>query len=97
VLNRQLARHEYILGAEYSIVDMSAWGWLGRARFVLPGSDDPLSAFPHLQRLLSAVDARPAAQRARSVGKDHAFKKELDEEARRALYPSNYPPLALPG
>jgi GST-like protein len=32
--------------------------------------------------------------RARAVGKDHAFKKEIDEEARRALFPSNYPKTA---
>jgi GST-like protein len=25
------------------------------------------------------------------VGKDHAFKREMDEDARRALFPSNYP------
>jgi GSH-dependent disulfide-bond oxidoreductase len=29
--------------------------------------------------------------RARAVGKKHAFKKEVDEETRRALFPSNYP------
>jgi GST-like protein len=28
--------------------------------------------------------------KARAVGKDHAFKKEMDEETRRALFPSNY-------
>jgi GSH-dependent disulfide-bond oxidoreductase len=97
VLNTHLARREYILGAEYSIADMSAWGWLDRVRFALPGSDDPLGAFPHLKRWFSAVDTRPAAQRARSVGKNHTFKRELDEEARRALFPSNYPPVPLPG
>jgi GST-like protein len=90
VLEDHLARQPYILGQEYSIADMSAWGWLDRARFVLPGSDDPLGPFPNLKRLFQAVDARPAAQRARAVGKDHAFKREMDEEARRALFPSNY-------
>jgi GSH-dependent disulfide-bond oxidoreductase len=91
VLNTHLAHREYILGAEYSIVDMAAWGWLDRARFVLPGLDDPLGQFPNLKRLLHTVDARPAAQRARTVGKDHPFKREMDEDARRALFPSNYP------
>jgi GST-like protein len=32
--------------------------------------------------------------KARTVGKDHAFKKEMDEEARRALFPSNYAKVA---
>ena len=70
---------------------------LDRVRFVLPGSDDLLGAFPQLKRLFSAVNARPAAQRARSVCKDCAFKRELDEEARRALFPSKYPSAPLPG
>jgi GST-like protein len=32
--------------------------------------------------------------KARAVGKDHAFKKEVDDETRRALFPSNYPKAA---
>jgi GST-like protein len=91
VLDKHLAGRDFILGREYSIADMSAWGWLERAPRVLPGSDDPLARFPNLKRLFQSVDARPAAARARAVGKNHAFKRELDEEARRALYPSNYP------
>jgi GST-like protein len=38
--------------------------------------------------------ARPAVTRARAVGTDHAFKQERDEEALRALFPSNYPAVA---
>jgi GST-like protein len=54
-------------------------------------ADDPLGAYPNLKRLFQAVDARPAAARARAVGKDHDFKKINDEETKRALFPSNYP------
>ena len=70
---------------------MSAWGWLGRAARVLKGVDEPLGAFPHLKRLMQAIDARPAAARARDVGKHHQFKSVNDEETKRALFPSNYP------
>lgn len=94
VLDHHMAGREWIAGDAYSIVDMSAWGWLDRAPRVLPGDEDPLAAFPNLKRLFTAVDARPAAARARAVGKDHAFKKEMDDDARRALFPSNYPPAA---
>jgi len=38
-----------------------------------------------------AVNARPAVAKARAVGNDHVFKKESDEETRRAMFPSNYP------
>jgi GST-like protein len=90
VLDQQLSGRDYILGREYSIADMSAWGWLDRAPRVLPGGGEPLAKFPNLKRWFRAIDARPAVARARAVGKGHVFKKELDEEARRALYPSNY-------
>jgi GST-like protein len=94
VLDDHLAGREYIVGHDYSIVDMSAWGWVDRAPVVLPGAAEPLAAFPNIKRWFQKVDARPAAARARAVGKGHAFKKEIDEETRRALFPSNYPPMA---
>jgi GSH-dependent disulfide-bond oxidoreductase len=95
VLDRHLSGREFVLGWEYSIVDMSAWGWLKRAAIVLPGEDDPLAAFSNLKRLVEAVDARPAAARAKEIGKDHPFKKEVDEETKRAMFPSNYPEIAM--
>jgi GST-like protein len=95
VLDRHLAGRDFILGRDYSIADMSAWGWLTRASRVLPGADDPLAGFPNLKRLFEAVDARPAAARAKALGKDYRFKTEVDEETKRAMYPSNYPEIAI--
>ncbi len=92
VLDRHMEGREFIVGSDYSIVDMSAWGWLTRAQRVLSVDGQPLAAFPNLQRWFSAIDARPAAARAREVAKGHAFKREVDEETRRAMFPSNYPP-----
>jgi GST-like protein len=94
VLNDHLAGREHIVGSDYSIVDMSAWGWIDRAFRVLPGEEEALAAFPHLKRWFQCVDARPAVARAREVGKGHAFKTVTDEETRRAMFPSNYPPAA---
>jgi GSH-dependent disulfide-bond oxidoreductase len=91
VLDHHLAGREFILGHDYSIADMSAWGWLDRAARVLKGSDDPLAPYPNLKRLFQTVDVRPAAQRARAAGAGHDFKKVNDEETKRALFPSNYP------
>ena len=71
VLDRHLAGRDFIVGGDYSIADMSAWGWLTRASRVLPGADDPLADFPNLKRLFETVDARPAAARAKAIGKDH--------------------------
>ena len=94
VLDEHLAGREHIAGRSYTIVDMAAWGWIDRAAVVLPGESDPLAAFANLRRWFRAVDARPAVARARAVGAGHAFKQEMDEAARRALFPSNYPPAA---
>lgn len=91
VLNDHLARRDYIVGADYSIADIAAWGWLDRAARVLPGDTDALAAFPHLSRWFKAIDARPAVKRARAVGQDHTFKTDMDEQAQRAMFPSNYP------
>jgi GSH-dependent disulfide-bond oxidoreductase len=93
VLNDHLAGRDFVVGNTYTIADMSAWGWLDRASRVMKGAEDPLGQYPNLKRLFQAVDARPAAGRARAVGKDHEFKKVNDEETRRALFPSNYPPV----
>lgn len=91
VLDDHLAGRDFIVGDSYTIADMSAWGWLDRAGRVRKGEAEPLAAFPNLKRLFDAVEARPAAARARAAGQDHAFKKVVDEETRRALFPSNYP------
>jgi GST-like protein len=91
VLNDHLEGRTYIVGETYTIADISAWGWLDRASYVRKGEDDPLASFPNLKRLFEIVNTRPAVERARKIGKDHPFKKTRDEEAKRALFPSNYP------
>lgn len=91
VLDQHLAGRDYIVGNEYTLADISAWGWLIRAPRVMKGAEDALADYPNLKRWFQNVDARPAASRAKDVGKDHAFKKDMDEEAKRALFPSNYP------
>jgi GST-like protein len=92
VLEDHLAGRDVIVGNDYSIVDMSAWGWIDRASRVLKGEADPLAGFPNIKRWFQGIDARPAVARARAVGKDLAFKKDADEQSRRAMFPSNYPP-----
>lgn len=91
VLDQHLAGRDYIVGNEYTLADISAWGWLIRAPRVMKGAEDALADYPNLKRWFQNVDARPAASRAKDVGKDHAFKKDMDEQAKRALFPSNYP------
>ena len=92
VLDDHLAGREFIVGDSFTIADISAWGWLDRASRVRKGEADPLAAFPNIKRLFETVDARPAVVRARAVGKNHEFKTVNDEETKRALFPSNFPP-----
>lgn len=92
VLDDHLRDRRYMVGNAYSIVDIAGWGWIDRAARVLPGDGGALAAYPHIRRWFDEIDARPAATRARSVASGHPFKKDMDDGARRALFPSNYPP-----
>ncbi|BBK31238.1 GST-like protein [Stella humosa] len=94
VLEDHLAGRDVIVGDSFTIADISAWGWIDRASRVLKGDGDPLAAYPNIKRWFAAIDSRPAVARARAVGQDHEFKKVQDEESRRHLFPSNYPPAA---
>lgn len=87
ILEARLGGQEYILGGEYTIVDISAWGWIDRFSLVL--GENALDAFPNLKAWLERVNARPAVARARLVGQDIGFKKEFDEETKQALFPQN--------
>ncbi|MBE7212637.1 MAG: glutathione S-transferase N-terminal domain-containing protein [Gluconacetobacter diazotrophicus] len=91
VLDDHLDGRDWIVGDDYTIADISAWGWLDRAARVRKGEAEPLAPFPNLRRLMAAIEARPAVARARAVGTDHAFTAPTGEDARRALFPSNYP------
>ena len=93
VLDKHLAGRAFIAGDSLTIADVSAWGWIDRATTVLGGTD-PLAAYPNIKRWFDAVNARPAVARARAAGTDHTFKTEMDEDAKRAMFPSNYPTTA---
>ncbi|MEO8158119.1 MAG: glutathione S-transferase C-terminal domain-containing protein [Betaproteobacteria bacterium] len=91
VLDAHLQGRDFMIGKDFSIVDIAAWGWVDRAPIVLAGDADPLAAYPNLKRWFTAINARPAVARARKVGADIKFKQEMDEDAKRAMFPSNYP------
>jgi GSH-dependent disulfide-bond oxidoreductase len=78
-----------MLGSEYSIVDMSAWGWIDRYPMVL--GKEALAELPHLKRWYESINARPAVARARSISQNIQFKTAFDEETLRSMFPQNYP------
>ena len=87
IIDAQLAKHRYMLGDAYTIVDMAVWGWARAVPFIF--GDDAWTKFPNLKRLMDELNARPAAQRAEALKAKHAFKTEMDEEARRNMFPQN--------
>ena len=54
-----------------------------------PASVTPLCSFvlKRLQRHLAEISARPAAVRALALKDKHAFKAEMDDAARLAMFP----------
>jgi GSH-dependent disulfide-bond oxidoreductase len=84
ILNDRLAGRDWIVGNSYSIVDMAAWGWERAAAFVL--GQEGWDAIPNVKRHFEAISARPAAQRAAALKDRHAFKTEMDEEARKIMF-----------
>jgi GST-like protein len=85
ILNDRLGKNRFVLGNDYTIVDMAVWGWSRLVPFVL--GPDAYASFPHVKRHLDEVSARPAAQRALALKDKHAFKAEMDEAAKIAMFP----------
>jgi len=89
IIEAHLAMHSYFLEENYSIVDMAFWGWARLLPYVLGGGETVWDQYPQVKRLLDEISARPAAQRAEALKSRHAFKTELDAEARRFMFPAN--------
>ena len=89
LLEDRLAGSRYMLGDEYSIVDMAFWGWARLVPFVLGTGDATWATYPQVKRLLDEINARPAAARAEALKTRHAFKTENDDEAKRFMFPQN--------
>jgi len=50
---------------------------------------DAYAAMPNLKRHFDEISARPAAVRAEALKAKHSFKAEMDDEARRHMFPQN--------
>jgi GSH-dependent disulfide-bond oxidoreductase len=87
LIDNQLAKHPYMLGNEYTVVDMAVWGWARAVPFILGA--EAWGRLPNVKRLLDEINARPAAQRAEAIKAQHSFKTDMDEAARKILFPQN--------
>ena len=89
IIEERLGHHEWMLGHDYSVVDMALWGWARMLPFVVGESAKDVSVwehYPNLKRFMDAVNARPAAARAEAIRERHAFKTEFDDEAKKAMF-----------
>jgi len=89
LLEDRLAASHYLLGDDYSIVDMAFWGWARLVPFVLGTGEATWTTYPNVKRLLDEINARPAVARADALKARHAFKTENDDEAKRFMFPQN--------
>lgn len=86
ILDAQLAGKRWMLGDAYTILDMAVWGW-GKSAMSLLGDERTAQELPNVHRLLAAIDARPAAQRALALKDRYRFKTEMDARSWRAMFP----------
>jgi GST-like protein len=84
ILNERLADRHYMLGETYTIVDMALWGWARMVPMIL--GEDSWAGLRNVVRLIDEISARPAAQAALALKDRHAFKTEMDDEARRHMF-----------
>ncbi|NGN43555.1 glutathione S-transferase family protein [Mesorhizobium sp. CGMCC 1.15528] len=87
VLDQRLAQTRYLAGDNYTIADMALWGWAASAGYIFGA--DGLTAYPNVERFMAEMAARPAVQRALEMKLAHVFKGELDDQARKAMFPQN--------
>ena len=84
IFDQRLAKHQFVVGDAYSIVDMALWGWARMVPFIL--GDDAWAKLPNVKRHHDWIAARPAAQKAVALKDKFAFKANMDEEARKVLF-----------
>src|SRR5437660_10069121 len=72
VLDRRLAKTEYVAGNTYTIADMAVWPWYGGlAKGWLYGAAEFLSVqdYKDVQRWADLISTRPAVKRGRMVNR----------------------------
>ena len=79
VLDGQLARTEYLAGADYTIADIATWCWTRTAAW----SGIDVEGLPNLARWHEAIAARPAAIRGITIPEDASARMKDADAARK--------------
>jgi GST-like protein len=86
IVEAQLAGKHWMLGEDYTIVDMAVWGW-GKSAMSVLGDERTAQELPNVHRVLAAIDARPASQRALALKDRYEFKTSMDAQSWHAMFP----------
>jgi GST-like protein len=81
VMNKRLAKTEYLAGDSYSIADIATFPWTRSWE----NQGQKLSDFPNVERWFNAIAARPAVQRGVAVLAD-ARAPVMDDKAKEQLF-----------
>ncbi|HKV98157.1 MAG TPA: glutathione-dependent disulfide-bond oxidoreductase [Gammaproteobacteria bacterium] len=87
VLDKQLAKHEFVAGDAYTIADIAVWPWYGSlALGTLYHAAEFLSAkdYTHMLRWAHAIAGRPAVQRGRIVNQTSGDTRKVLRERHAA-------------
>jgi GSH-dependent disulfide-bond oxidoreductase len=87
IVNAHLAERTYMVGDEFTIVDMALWGWVRALGYVF--GDDYWKELPHVKRFFDLINSRPAAARVDALAAAHKYKVDMDKTAMDAMYPHN--------
>jgi GST-like protein len=87
IIEERLSHHKFMLGNEYGIVDIALWPWARMIPRIL--NEDAFKSLPNVKRFLDDISERPAAKNTLELQTKHEFKTTLDDEARKAMFPSN--------
>ncbi|MGH1419066.1 MAG: glutathione S-transferase family protein [Hyphomicrobiaceae bacterium] len=89
ILDARLSDREWLVGEEYSIVDMALWGWARNAPRVF-GKNEPFTEFINVNRWFATINQRPAVGRVDALLQRFKFLIDVDEEARKHMFPGPY-------
>ena len=82
VLDKQLEKHEFVAGDEYSIADMAIWPWYGGIalnRVYNAAEFLDTQSYTHVMRWAKQMDARPAVKRGYIVNRTFGDGPQLPE------------------
>ena len=82
VLDRRLANHEFLAGANYTIADMAAYPWIVPWKRQQQNLDD----FPNLRRWFELVGARPGTVRAYAKAEPYSSRPAVTEDGKKIVF-----------